>query len=72
MPAAAHVYLYRRSQLSERIDDCERCRDGQRQEQPDELDLAEPLGAEEPRPDEVLRQPLHQEQADPTEHPDGG
>ena len=53
-------------------DDCERRRDGQRQEQPDELDLAEPLGAEEPRADEVLRQPLHQQQADPAEHPDGG
>ena len=52
--------------------DRERRRDGQRQEQPDELDLAEPFGAEEPRPDEVLRQPLHQQQADPTKHPDSG
>ncbi len=44
----------------------------ERQQQPDELDLGQPeLRAEERLGDEVLRQPLHQQQRDPAEHRDG-
>ena len=46
--------------------------DGERQQQPDELDLGEPEGRpEEGLGDEVLRQPLHEQQRDAAEHRDG-
>ena len=49
-------------------DDRQGRHDGQGDEQPDELDLGEPeRGAEERLLDEVLRQPLHQQQRDPAE-----
>ena len=53
-------------------DDAEGRRQGQRQQQPDELDLGQPeLGAEERLGDEVLRQPLHQQQRDAAEQRHG-
>ena len=40
-------------------------------DEPDELDVGQAeLGAEEALDDEVLRQPLHEQQADPAEQPD--
>ncbi len=54
-------------------DDRERGRDADRQDEPDELDVGQAeLGAEEALDDEILRQPFHQQQADPAEQPDRG
>ena len=53
-------------------DDAEGRRQGECQQQPDELDLGQPeLGAEEGLGDEVLRQALHQQQRDAAEQRDG-
>ena len=52
-------------------DDRDRAGEDERERQPDELDLGQAeLRAEEALDDEVLRQPLHQQQADPAEQPD--
>ena len=53
-------------------DDPERRRHRDRDQQPDELDLGQPEGGpEECLGDEVLRQPLHEQQRDAAEQGDG-
>ena len=71
-PAAAHVYLYWRSHRSERTTIAIAPARMNERTEPDQLDVGEAeVRAADVLDDEVLGQPLHQQEADPAEQPDG-